>query len=66
MIVDEEMLVSLGACKEAVDWCSANGLCGQTRAHFLRSLKIAVDTGKIPGFYLAWSAENLFDNQNAT
>lgn len=58
MIITEQLLIDLGACPEAVDWCRDNNLCGKDRRDFLRSLKDAGTT--IPDYYLAWSAEMLF------
>jgi hypothetical protein len=58
MIITEHLLVDLGACQEAVDWCRDNNLYGKTRRDFIRSIKDAGTT--IPDYYFTWCAETLF------
>lgn len=60
MIIDEPMLVALGACQEAVDWFRDNGFYGQTRGQFMRATQTATDAGLIPDYYFPWLAEHLF------
>ena len=65
MIVDEAMLVALGACQEAVDWFRTTKFSGVTRREFMRATKAASDQGLIPDYWFPWCAENLFKHPTA-